>query len=153
MIGTQATRFPELVRDVADAGMRLCNHTRSHNNLTNATPQAMTQDILDGRTDMRTAAGATVPIPYFRAPGGFWSPPMCEIAAQHGMKPVAWSVDPHDWQQPGAGHILESLKRDIHPGAVVLLHDGGGRREQTVTALAQLLPWLTDRGYRFGFPD
>lgn len=68
------------------------------------------------------------------------------------MRPLSWSVDSHDWHQPGTAQIVSSIVRDVRPGAVILLHDGGGRRDQTIQALTQLLPWLIDQGYRFEFP-
>ena len=48
--------------------------------------------------------------------------------------------------------IVETVQQQVRPGAVVLLHDGGGPRGQTLEALEQLLPWLVAQGYRFGFP-
>jgi peptidoglycan-N-acetylglucosamine deacetylase len=153
MIGSQAARFPELVRQVVDEGMLLCNHTVHHDlNLANSPEPAMEREVLGGREDIRAAAGEDVPIPYFRSPGGFWSPRLQRVAARNGMRSLSWSVDSHDWQRPGAAQIVASVTREVQPGAVILLHDGGGRREQTIQALAQLLPWFVERGYRFDFP-
>jgi Predicted xylanase/chitin deacetylase len=68
------------------------------------------------------------------------------------MWPLGWSVDPQDWTWPGAAAIVATVQRQMHPGAIVLLHDGGGQRDQTLAALDQLLPWFVAQGYRFGFP-
>jgi peptidoglycan-N-acetylglucosamine deacetylase len=153
MIGSQAVRFPELVRRVVKAGMRLCDHTANHAmNLVSLPETVMAQEIVDGRADVLAAAGTGARVPYFRAPGGMWSEQMRRVAARNGMRPLSWSIDSHDWRQPGAKQIVTSVTQQARPGAVVLLHDGGGRREQTIQALRQLLPWLVDHGYRFGFP-
>jgi peptidoglycan/xylan/chitin deacetylase (PgdA/CDA1 family) len=144
---------PDLVRDVVDAGMRLCNHTVRHDpRLSRRSVPAIEKEMLDASGALRDAAGDDVPIDYFRAPGGNWTPPLEKTAARHGMRPLGWSVDPRDWSRPGTDKIVAAVERNVRPGSVILLHDGGGRRDQTVAALARLLPKLADRGYRFDFP-
>jgi peptidoglycan/xylan/chitin deacetylase (PgdA/CDA1 family) len=154
MVGSQAVRFPDLVRRVADAGMRLCDHTANHDeNIANLPEPAMTREIVDGRDNLVAAAGANVRIPYFRAPGGYWSERLQRVAARNGMRPLSWSIDSHDWRQPGVDRIVAPIIKEVRPGAIVLLHDGGGDREQTVQALTRLLPWFVEKGYRFDFPS
>ena len=153
MIGSSATRHPELVRAVVAAGMRLCDHTVSHDmGLTDRPEPQIEAEIVGGRADLLAAAGADVPIDYFRAPGGRWSDPMQQIAARHGMRPLAWSVDPRDWARPGVAHIVTTVQQQVQPGAVILLHDGGKGRDQTVAALGELLPWFAGQGYQFDVP-
>lgn len=153
MVGAQVRRYPELVRQVVDAGMRLCNHTVDHDeHLAREAAPVIERAVLEASADLRAAAGDDVPIGYFRAPGGNWSEPMRRVVARHGMKPLSWSVDPRDWSRPGVARIVETVERDVRPGSVILLHDGGGRRDQTVLALRVLLPWLVARDYHFVFP-
>lgn len=141
----------DLVRDVVAAGMRLCNHTRTHDEgLPGGSARHRTDEIDGARADL--AAVTDAPVPYFRAPAGRWSPSVVNLSAAHGMQPLGWSVDPGDWRRPGVGAIVATVQEQVHPGAVVLMHDGGGHREQTVAALEILLPWLADHGYRFAFP-
>jgi peptidoglycan-N-acetylglucosamine deacetylase len=153
MVGNQVRAHPELVRDVVDAGMRLCNHTVRHDpRLSRRPAAAIEREMLDASDAIRDAAGDDVPIDYFRAPGGNWTSPMERMAAGHGMRPLGWSVDPRDWSRPGVTKIVSAVERNVRPGSVVLLHDGGGRRDQAVAALGRLLPRLAGRGYRFDFP-
>ena len=153
MVGTQVRRYPGLVREVVDAGMRLCNHTVHHDERLATRPPAVAEkELTDASAALRDAAGDDVPVGYFRAPGGNWTAPLRKTAAQHGMRPLAWSVDPRDWSRPGVAKIVTAVERNVKPGAVILLHDGGGRRDQTVAALRTLLPWLDAQGYRFTFP-
>jgi uncharacterized protein YraI len=70
-------------------------------------------------------------------------------AAGLGMKVVLWDVDPMDWREPGAQQIASYVLSNAEPGAIVLMHDGGGDRSQTVTALETILPALEAQGYRF----
>jgi peptidoglycan/xylan/chitin deacetylase (PgdA/CDA1 family) len=95
-------------------------------------------------------------VEWYRAPGGNWSAEVTELSVDHGMQPLSWNVDPKDWAQPGADAIVAAVRQQIHEqapdGAIVLMHDGGGPRGQTVEALEQLIPWLAEQGYQFGFP-
>jgi peptidoglycan/xylan/chitin deacetylase (PgdA/CDA1 family) len=151
VVGAKVHKYPQLVRDIVDAGMRLCNHTRSHPpDLTVAPALQQRSEIIGAGIDI--AAAVDVPVAYFRAPGGHWSPEVLQLAAQHRMQPLGWSVDLRDWEQPGVPAILSTLQQHLHPGAVILMHDGGGNRQQTVEALQVMLPWLVDQGYRFSFP-
>ncbi|HEV7452015.1 MAG TPA: polysaccharide deacetylase family protein [Pseudonocardiaceae bacterium] len=153
MIGAKAARHPELVRAVVAAGMRLCDHTATHNQHLAHRPEPQIEaEIVGGRADLLTAAGSDVTIEYFRAPAGRWSEPMRHIAARHGMKPLSWSVDPRDWSRPGVAQIVTAVQQQVQPGAVIVMHDGGGQRDQTVAALATLLPWLVGQGYQFDVP-
>lgn len=145
LLGENATRHPELVTAIVEAGMRLCDHSRTHD----IDPAAPGEGL--ARAELVELAGTGVP--WFRAPGGAWSDALQSAAAAQGMRPLGWSVDSRDWTRPGTGAIVARVQQQMHPGAVVLLHDGGGRREQTVAALEQLLPWLTAQCYTTGFPD
>ena len=153
LIGSEAARHPELVRQVVAAGMRMCAHSVTHDPHLMYQPEPRIEaEIVNSRTDIRAAAGSPVAVDYFRAPAGRWSDAMLHLAARNGMKPLAWSVDPRDWSCPDAAQIVATVQQQIHPGAVILLHDGGGRRDQTVAALAELLPWLVAQGYQFDVP-
>jgi peptidoglycan/xylan/chitin deacetylase (PgdA/CDA1 family) len=157
IVGVEAQRHPELVRAVAAAGMGLCSHTMSHDENMPAKSDAQIEtEIVGCQRAIATALGepavAGASVRYFRAPAGHWSERIQQIAAGNGMRPLAWSIDSRDWQRPGAAQIVAAVQQAVQPGAVVLLHDGGGRREQTLAALAELLPWLVEQGYRFVLP-
>ncbi|HEY3258741.1 MAG TPA: polysaccharide deacetylase family protein [Pseudonocardiaceae bacterium] len=153
IVGVEAQRHPELVRATADAGMALCSHTMSHDENLVARPDAEAEaEIVGCRQTLLAAAGPGATVPFFRAPAGRWSDAVREIAGRNGMRPLSWSVDSRDWQRPGAAQIVAAVQRAVQPGAVILLHDGGGRRDQTIAALATLLPWLVDQGYGFALP-
>lgn len=64
------------------------------------------------------------------------------------MTPIDWDVDPRDWARPGSGHITRKLLA-ARPGDMLLCHDGGGNRSETITALRTVLPALVGRGLRF----
>jgi peptidoglycan/xylan/chitin deacetylase (PgdA/CDA1 family) len=145
VLGENAERHPDLVAAIVGAGMRLCDHSRAHE----VDPAAPQRSM--AHADLVALAGT--PVDWFRAPGGVWSPSVQEAAAGAGMRPLGWSVDSRDWKRPGVEAIVRRVQQQVHPGAVVLLHDGGGRRDQTVAALERLLPWLAEHCYTTGFPD
>jgi peptidoglycan/xylan/chitin deacetylase (PgdA/CDA1 family) len=60
-----------------------------------------------------------------------------------------WDIDPQDWRRPGAGQIADHVIANAFPGAIVLFHDGGGDRTQTMEAMGRILPELAAQGYVF----
>ena len=98
VVGNQVRKHPELLREIVEAGMRLCNHTSSHPRDLTRGPRRCSAARSWARADIAGAADA--PVAYFRAPGGHWSPP-CWSWPPEGMQPLGWSVDLRDWERPG----------------------------------------------------
>lgn len=144
VVGELVEAHPELVGAIAADGHTLCNHTWSHDvGLGNRSVETIRDDL--ERTTaaiQRAAPGARVS--YYRQPGGAWTQRVVEVAEELGMASLHWAVDPQDWQRPGASRITSEMRSGVSPGAIVLLHDGGGDRAGTVKALRDFLPELTD---------
>ena len=156
MVSKNAAGHEALVKQVVDAGMRLCDHSRTHDEqLPDRDPARIDDEVVGAQSTLSAAAGGAS-VEWFRAPGGNWSTDVATLSAEHGMQPLSWNVDPRDWERPGAAAIVAAVQQQIRQqapdGPIVLLHDGGGPRDQTVDALEQLIPWLAEQGYRFGFP-
>jgi peptidoglycan/xylan/chitin deacetylase (PgdA/CDA1 family) len=152
MVGTQAQAHPDLVKAVVAAGHRLCDHTVSHDTTMDTKSQAyQSQQILDAERMITQASGGVRP-QYYRAPGGAFTPYSRHLAASHRMRPLGWNVDSKDFEHPGTGAIVATVKSEISNGPTILFHDAGGDRSQTVAALREVLPWLKQQGYSFGFP-
>ncbi|MFG3049897.1 polysaccharide deacetylase family protein [Kitasatospora sp. NPDC048239] len=152
-IGRQAAANPAMVRRILAAGHRLCDHSVHHPQPFAALPHDRAGYEISAARDMIVQAGGPgTRVGWFRAPGGGFTADNQRIAAELGMRPLGWSVDPRDWSRPGVPSIVSAVQSQLRPGGVVLLHDGGGDRSQTVAALRQLLPWLVAQGYRFDFP-
>lgn len=158
LVGENVAAHPDLVREIVDDGHVLCDHTMHHDEGLPSLPAAdRTAEIADCHDAIAEAVpGAQVR--YFRAPAGAFSPSgdpdpdsVQHIAARLGMQPLAWSIDTEDWTRPGVDAIVSSVQQ-AGGHDVVLLHDAGGDREQTVTALEQVLPWLVEQGYQFDLP-
>jgi peptidoglycan/xylan/chitin deacetylase (PgdA/CDA1 family) len=147
LIGVEAHAHRSLVRRIVAEGHTICNHTMTHPQpFTRRSAREIDQEISRAQSVIVDAAASTPRL--FRAPGGDWSRPVLAAAAHHGMVPIDWDVDPKDWTRPGAGTIASRLLA-ARPGDILLCHDGGGDRSQTVRALRTVLPRLKGRGYTF----
>ncbi|WP_063822654.1 polysaccharide deacetylase family protein [Frankia sp. AvcI1] len=147
VVGAQAVANPELVRRIVAEGHSLCNHTMTHPQPFGArTPEQIRAEMTRAQSAV-VDAGAEPPR-LFRAPGGDWSPAVLAAAAGLGMTSLGWDVDPRDWARPGTASIRQSLG-GARPGDILLCHDGGGNRAQTVAALQRVLPLLRARGLSF----
>jgi peptidoglycan/xylan/chitin deacetylase (PgdA/CDA1 family) len=156
VVGTNVQAHPDLMRRIVDGGHALCDHTMDHDeDLPNLPVAEREAEIVDCH-DAIAAAVPDAEVRYFRAPAGAFSPAgdpdsVQRMAARLGMESLAWSIDTEDWTLPGTDAIVSAVQR-AGDHDVVLLHDGGGDRQQTVTAVEQVLPWLVAQGYEFDLP-
>ena len=150
MIGIQAAAEPGVARDVAQAGHLISNHTWRHLDLGWLAPWAVFDEMDRGADAIYRATGQ--PPTVFRAPYGVWSPVVLRHCEQTGVIPLGWSVDPRDWSRPGVYSITANILRNTRTGSIILEHDGGGDRSQTLAALRIVIPRLLDAGYHFVTP-
>ncbi|WP_007025892.1 polysaccharide deacetylase family protein [Saccharomonospora iraqiensis] len=148
--GEHVRQHPDLVRRIVADGHTLCNHTMRHDDLSTLPPDEIRADLRRTNAAIR-AAVPHARIPYFRAPYGAWgdSP---RVAADLGMQPLGWRLAVEDWNPPGTDELVRRIREGVTPGAVVLLHDGGGDRSQTVDAVARIVPRLRAGGWHFALP-
>ena len=156
-IGMSAEAHPDLVRQEIASGDIVGNHTYSHLDLTQI-PQW--RAALEIRADNWVIQGITGREPVlFRSPYGAQeltdaqSAAHQDIAASLGMQPVGWNVDPEDWARPGIDKIVKAATASTAMDQIILLHDGGGDRSQTIAALPRIIETLRAKGYRFVTPD
>jgi peptidoglycan-N-acetylglucosamine deacetylase len=150
MVGKNVRYYPEVAREVAAAGHTIVNHTWDHANLTTLSPAKQQSEIARATAVIATAAGTEPTM--FRAPYGAWSKATLAYCASAGLTPLDWSVDPRDWARPGVKEIVKTIMKTTKTGSIILEHDGGGDRSQTVAALQQAIPRLLGEGYRFTIP-
>ncbi|MGW1147937.1 polysaccharide deacetylase family protein [Streptomyces sp. LE64] len=149
--GEQVRWNKGLTRRMADEGHVIGNHTWSHPLLPSLGRNAVRSEIARTSDIVERTVGA--PPLWFRAPYGAWNRAVFEIGADLGMEPFAWTVDTVDWDTPGTAAITRAVREGAEPGAVVLSHDAGGDRSQTVRALRVWLPELLAGGYEMVLPD
>jgi peptidoglycan/xylan/chitin deacetylase (PgdA/CDA1 family) len=151
VIGRNADAHPQLAAAIVDAGHEVANHTWTHPLPFAKLPVAQVHDEIHRASDLLTHLHAAPT--YFRAPGGEWTPDIFAEVKAAGLRPLGWSIDPRDWARPGVPHIVDTILRQTRPGAIILDHDGGGNRQQTIDALTIALPRLIDAGYNFVTPN
>lgn len=147
LIGARVAEHPRLAARIAAAGHAIGNHSMHHPQPFAALNRTrMTAEIRLAQERIADAVGVAPRL--FRAPGGGWSPAVLAASADAGLTPVDWTVNPSDWKEPGIPHIVRVLSHS-GPGHILLCHDGGGDRSQTVAALETVIPFLKRRGLRF----
>jgi polysaccharide deacetylase family sporulation protein PdaB len=149
VIGSRVEKYPELVRREAVEGHEVANHTFSHPNLRRFTVEKLQEELAKAQ-DVIWAVSEHTPH-LFRPPGGYYDETIVNTAKQAGYTVVMWSwhLDTRDWSCPGVGKIVNRVLSNARNGDIVLFHDHGGNRRQTIEALQQILPELQQRGYQF----
>ncbi|AEY93137.1 MULTISPECIES: polysaccharide deacetylase family protein [Streptomyces] len=140
----------ELLARMADEGHVVGNHTWTHPLLTELNRREIRSEMESTSDAIEDAYGERPQ--WFRAPYGAWNRAAFQLGAEMGMEPMAWTVDTTDWMEPGTRTIIDRVEGGAAPGVVVLSHDAGGDRSQTVRALREWLPYLIDSGYRLTVP-
>lgn len=146
-VGKNALEYPDMVRRARDEGHLVGSHTFSHVNLLQCTPQQSKHEIESGALAVSSILGERAI--WFRPPYGMRYPWTLGQARSIGLSTVMWSNCPRDWQIPGEQVIAERIVKNVHNGDIVLLHDGGGERSQTIWAVRQVIRYLRAHGYRF----
>ncbi|ODA73621.1 Peptidoglycan-N-acetylglucosamine deacetylase [Streptomyces sp. AVP053U2] len=148
--GEMVSYNEDLLARMADEGHVVGNHTWSHPLLTRLTRGRIRSEM--ERTCDIIEEGYGERPQWFRAPYGAWNRAAFQLGAELGMEPLAWTVDTLDWTSPGTRTIVDRVENGAAPGVVVLSHDAGGDRSQSVRALRAYLPELLDSGYRVTVP-
>ena len=148
--GEHVEEHPGIVRRIVEDGHTLCNHTMHHDNMSTWGTRQIRRDLKATSAAIRAAVPGAE-IPYFRAPYGAWGRTP-EVAVGMGMQPLGWRFAVEDWEAPGEDVLYDRLVERTTPGAVVLLHDGGGDRSGTVGAVKRFIPAFEDQGWRFTLP-
>lgn len=147
MLGRSVQVDTGIVREVSEAGHLIANHTWSHADMSRHSVNVIL-DEMNRTTDAVASATGKRPT-VFRAPYGAWSRNVFVACAREGMRPLDWSVDPRDWSRPGTSSIVRNVMRNTRTGSIILEHDGGGPRAETVEALGIFIPQLLEAGYHF----
>ena len=151
LVGVNAERYPGLVRRIVNEGHEIGNHTYYHPNLSLCWPEHIRLELNATQLLLETITGRATTL--FRPPYAADTGPTqlselipLKIAEDLNYLVVLENIDPQDWAKPGADIILQRIKQQRHDGSVILLHDAGGDRSQTVEALPRILDWLHTRG-------
>ncbi|HEX5146969.1 MAG TPA: polysaccharide deacetylase family protein, partial [Conexibacter sp.] len=147
LIGYNLPQFgPQLQREV-DLGLTVGDHTADHPNLSQLSAGDQRRQIVDDASEIHSF-GAPYPR-LFRPPYGAWNQTTRALLARQRMLGVLWSVDSEDYTKPGVDAIVHNVVSAVQPGSIVLMHDGGGDRTETIAALPLIVRALRREGYGF----
>ncbi len=139
-IGAQVPGYASSARAVIASGNEIGNHSMHHETRPGSASMGQANRLIKRATGFEPCL--------FRPPGGGFDSRVLSDARGFGMATVVWDVDPQDWSTPGAGAIYSRVVGATRPGSIVVMHDGGGNRSQTVAALPKIIHTLRGRGYR-----
>jgi peptidoglycan-N-acetylglucosamine deacetylase len=143
VVGRSTHGMEPVLRHIAATGNELADHTYSHADLLALREPARKRQLQ--WTSGLVARATGVQPRFFRPPYGATGPAVNRLGRSLGMIPVLWSVDSRDWQLPGTKAIARRVLANVRPGAIVLMHDGGGDRQETLRALPAILRALARR--------
>lgn len=138
VVGQEISGRQGVLRRALSHGHEIGNHTMRHSMLPSTSDMRATSATIKRATGFRPCT--------FRPPGGALNLSVARGARSAGMTTIMWDVDTRDWTTPGAGAI-RSRATSVRSGSIVLMHDGGGNRSQTVAALPGIISELKGRGY------
>lgn len=145
VLGSLAQRDPGMITNLWDSGMGIGNHTWDHYNMVTQSYERREADMRATDAEFQRILGTSSGC--YRPPYGATSDAVRTHMAQLGLTEWKWSVDTQDWTRPGIGAIYRRLSSAVD-GSIILMHDGGGHRTQTIAALEQ---WLAANATRFEF--
>ena len=152
--GTNASRYPELIRRMVAEGHEVGLHTFNHPDLSYQSKQRIDWELSQSQLALAGAAGIRTSL--FRPPYSSFADamdnkswPVTQYIGTRGYITVVNNTDSEDWRKPGVDEIIRNATPYGGKGAIVLMHDSGGDRHQTVLALDRFLPRLQAQGYVF----
>ncbi|MFF1324652.1 MULTISPECIES: glycosyltransferase [Streptomyces] len=152
--GTMASRYPDLVRRMVEEGHEIGLHTFNHPDLSFQSKKRIDWELSQNQLAISGAAGIRTSL--FRPPYSSFADamdnkswPVTEYIGKRGYITVVNNTDSEDWRKPGVDEIIRRATPKGGKGAIVLMHDSGGDRHQTVQALDTFLPEMKADGYEF----
>lgn len=146
-LGQEVDKFPQVAKDTSKTESVVANHTYSHKDISAMSDSAIKKEIVDANTAVKKATGKTPTC--FRPPYGAMKSDTKQKLGSVGGKTIMWDVDTQDWARPGVNAIVEHVLDYTQDGEIILMHDGGGDRTQTIAALEQILKKMTADGWEF----
>ena len=142
--GYRVAQYPEALRRIAAEGHEIGLHSDKHDYMQKMGHAAVLDDLTRCRAAVAECCGAEARL--FRPPGGLYSEAVLRASGELGLSVILWSVDPEDWDAAKAAAVLPTIRREVFPGSVILMHD---LHESSVDAALTAIDELNAQGYRF----
>jgi peptidoglycan-N-acetylglucosamine deacetylase len=143
VLGQAVKENSAILKRQVKEGHEIGNHSFNHD----YQQQRLAKEI--HQTDEEVFKATGLHTYFYRPPGGFLTKGQLESIKKNGHVVALWSVDSKDWRNPGVKQIVKNVIDNVFPGAIILLHDGGYQRTQTVKALSPIIDSLKAQGYHF----
>lgn len=146
-LGSAAAANPDLVKAIEDQGSQVASHTQNHQQLTTLDAATLQSEVTDAFSAISSSGAPATTVlrpPYGDFNNDTWLASGATLSAS-----VIWNLDSEDWRLPGADAIVSNCTNGAYSGAIVLMHDGGGNRDQDLEALPRIIEALQARGYKF----
>lgn len=143
IVGEQARQNIALIEEIVAEGHEIGSHTMRHPDANGTPLQQLQNEVLESVALLQNISNQK--IKYFRPPYGHISPFYFAACQTHGITMILWSLDSNDWKKPPIEQLVKEITRQVQPGSIILLHDGGGDRQNTVEALDKLIPLLKQK--------
>jgi len=147
-ITRQSKTRQALVKELAAAGMHIGAHTENHPHLRNLTPEWQQQEVWGSIDTLNSIVGPGT-VKCFRPPYEQYDQHVLDLVAGRQTATALWSFDTLDWQKPAWTTLVNRVLNGVRDRQVILMHDGGGDRSQTIAALPWIIQGLRDRGFQF----
>lgn len=147
VIGINAKRYPDDLKQIVLDGHEIGNHTYSHNILKSMSKEEIEKEISD--TERQVEEIASYNMSLLRPPCGLYDDTLVDIAREKGLKIVLWAVDTNDWAHQSTSSITKNVIRNAKNGDIVLFHDYVSGIYNTPEALEIIIPALQKMGYEF----
>ena len=144
MLGNQVKANPRIARDVANRGHEIASHSVSHADLTGLGPNGVDKEFANAKSIIKKTTGVTPRT--FRPPYGAINQNVKNKAKKYNQPLILWSVDSLDWKYRSKSAVHSRVMNNVHPGAIVLLHD---IHSTTADSLPSILKDLKNQGYEF----
>jgi peptidoglycan/xylan/chitin deacetylase (PgdA/CDA1 family) len=136
-LGFRQAQHPTASAQIRAEGSNIGNHTYNHPDLTKLRPQQIQWQLAHGPRSSCV-----------RPPYGATNRTVERILSRQGLRQVLWTIDTRDWSRPGTKHIVKSATGpSVRAGSILLMHDGGGDRSETIAALPNIIATLQHQGY------
>ncbi|AII40412.1 polysaccharide deacetylase [Enterococcus lactis] len=140
VLGENTAQHPDIVKQTAEAGHEIGNHTYDHQDLATLSAQSITEEVTKADTEIKKATGKTPT--FVRPPYGS----ITSVGASVIQQPIIeWSVDSEDWKTRNPDLILQKIQATVYDGAIILFHD---IYPETIRAVPQVIDYLQEQGYR-----
>ena len=144
VVGGWAEQYPESVRQLAEAGHEVMNHSSTHPHMTQLSPDEMKKEVQACNEKVQAITGTCPTL--LRPPYGDYNDVLVSTMRSIGMQTIQWDVDSLDWKDPPPQEITERVLARTREGSIILFHNAA---VNTPKALPDIIEGLIDRGFTF----